>query len=359
MTIRATAIAVVLTSLVVFVLHESAALMAPIFVSLLIAYALDPIVNVLMRLRVSRVGAAILTYVLLAVLTGSLTRLVVTQVDAFVADLPGAVSDATRMWAAAAAQGPPSPIEHVRRAARELNGAVDAQKPPAPPDVNRVQVESPPFNVDALLASAGVSFAVVATEAAGIGLLSFLMICAGDLYRRKLITIGGRAFQSRRLTIEVIRAIDVQIQRYLLRRLLISATVAAATPAGLWLVGLSHPLVWGVIAGVLNVVSFIGPTAAVALVAVAAFLQFKAIEPTLLAAGVAMLVAALEGNVITPGLTSRAGEINTVAVFVSVLFWGWLWGVAGLVLAIPIMVAVKAAADHIEPLQPIGELLGL
>src|SRR5581483_10951906 len=124
-------------------------------------------------------------------------------------------------------------------------------------------------------------------------------------------------------------------------------------------VGLSHAIVWGVIAGVLNVLPFIGPTVGVALIAAAAFLQFKAIEPALAAGGVAMAVAALEGNVITPALTSRAGDINTVAVFVSVLFWGWMWGIAGLVLAIPIVVAIKAAADHIEPLQPIGELLGL
>jgi predicted PurR-regulated permease PerM len=66
----------------------------------------------------------------------------------------------------------------------------------------------------------------------------------------------------------------------------------------------------------------------------------------------------LEGNLITPWLTSRAGELNTVAVFVSVLFWGWMWGVWGLLLAVPIMIAIKAAADHIEPLQPFGELLG-
>jgi predicted PurR-regulated permease PerM len=76
------------------------------------------------------------------------------------------------------------------------------------------------------------------------------------------------------------------------------------------------------------------------------------------AGGLATAVAALEGNLITPWLTSRAGEVNTVAVFMSVLFWGWMWDVWGLLLAVPIMVAVKAAADHVEPLQPIGELLG-
>jgi len=89
-----------------------------------------------------------------------------------------------------------------------------------------------------------------------------------------------------------------------------------------------------------------------------AFLQFNTLEMTAAAGGWAGLVAVLEGNLISPWLTSRAGELNTVAVFVSVLFWGWMWDVWGLVLAIPIMVAIKAAADHIEPLQPLGELLG-
>jgi predicted PurR-regulated permease PerM len=109
---------------------------------------------------------------------------------------------------------------------------------------------------------------------------------------------------------------------------------------------------------VLNVMPFIGPTAGVALVAVVAFLQFHTIEMTAAAGGVAGAIAALEGNLVSPWLTGRAGELNTVAVFVSVLFWGWMWNVWGLVLAIPIVVAVKAAADHIEPLQPLGELLG-
>ena len=96
----------------------------------------------------------------------------------------------------------------------------------------------------------------------------------------------------------------------------------------------------------------------VALITLVAFLQFNTLEMTAAAGGWAGLVAVLEGNLISPWLTSRAGELNTVAVFVSVLFWGWMWDVWGLVLAIPIMVAIKAAADHIEPLQPLGELLG-
>ena len=96
----------------------------------------------------------------------------------------------------------------------------------------------------------------------------------------------------------------------------------------------------------------------VAICAVVAFVQFHTVQATLEAGGVATLIAALEGNLITPWITGRAGELNTVAVFVSVLFWGWMWSVWGLLLAVPIMVSIKAAADRIKPLQPLGELLG-
>jgi len=94
------------------------------------------------------------------------------------------------------------------------------------------------------------------------------------------------------------------------------------------------------------------------MIATAAFIQFKTLPMAAGAGGAALVVAAVEGNVFTPLLMSRAGELNTVAVFVSVLVWGWVWDIWGLLLAVPIMVGVKAAADHIEPLKPIGELLG-
>jgi predicted PurR-regulated permease PerM len=121
---------------------------------------------------------------------------------------------------------------------------------------------------------------------------------------------------------------------------------------------MDEALALGLVAGVLNVVPFVGPAIAIAICAAAAIIQFHSGTMAAAALGVSGLVAALEGNLITPWLTSRAAELNTVAVFVSVMFWGWMWDVWGLALAIPIMVAIKAAADHIEPLQPLGEMLG-
>jgi predicted PurR-regulated permease PerM len=358
MPIRAIALAVLLATLAIYVLRESASIVAPVFVSLLVAYALEPVVEILMRVRLSRIASALLVYLLLALIAGSLVRQTVAQVRAFMDDLPATIDAARQEWSHAT-KGRSTPLTDVQRAAQELGHAVDGKPLKPPPGVPRVHMVAPPIDVAGFIAAAGFSVAITTTQVALVGLLSFLMICSGDIYKRKLVTLGGRAFERRRLTVEVIRAIDRQIQRYLVVRVLISAIVAAATTAGLWIVGVAHAPIWGVVAGVLNVLPFIGPTCAVAMITAAAFLQFKAVEPTLAAGAAAGLVAALEGNFITPMLTSRAGEINTVAVFVSVLFWGWLWGVAGLLLATPIMVAIKAAADHIDPLQPVGELLGI
>jgi predicted PurR-regulated permease PerM len=96
-------------------------------------------------------------------------------------------------------------------------------------------------------------------------------------------------------------------------------------------------------------------TAATALFAL---LQFGSLQMALLVGGIALLITSLEGNLLTPWLTSRASRMNAVAVFISLLLWGWLWGVWGLLLGMPIMMVVKAVCDRVEDFQPVGELLG-
>ena len=144
----------------------------------------------------------------------------------------------------------------------------------------------------------------------------------------------------------------------MIARLAISLIVVLTTGGGLWCLGVRQPLVLGVLAGALNVLPIVGPGIAIGLIAMVAFVRFHTLEMTAAAGGLATAIVMLEGNLISPWLAGRAGELNTVAVVVSVLFWGWMWEGWGLLLAIPIMVSIKAAADHIAPLQPVGELLG-
>jgi predicted PurR-regulated permease PerM len=116
--------------------------------------------------------------------------------------------------------------------------------------------------------------------------------------------------------------------------------------------------VWGIVAGVTNLIPYIGSVIVMTAAGLVAFLQFNSIQMALVVGGVSLLIHTLVGNLLVPWLTSRTSRMNPVAVFVGVIFWGWLWGIWGLLLGIPILMVVKAVCDRVEDLQPIGELLG-
>ena len=353
--VRGSAILVIAAAAAIYVLHEAAAALIPIFVSVLLAYALEPFIVGLTRWRVPRLVASALVLTLLAALAGAVVRTAHNQARALIDNLPATVASFQRSFVKHQGSGM---LDRLREAADEMNRAAAARGTPPAPGVERVEVVQQGFNVRDYLIGATPGAAAIGLDAFVIVLLTFLLLATGDLYKRKLVKLAGPRLEEKRITLDVIQTIDRQIERYLVVRLLISAIVATATALPLWWLGLDHPIVWGLVAGALNVLPILGPTLAVALISVAAFLQFRSVETTAIAALIAAAVAAVEGNFITPVLTGRAGELNTVAVFIAVLFWGWIWGMWGLLLAIPIMVAIKAAADRIEPLQPVGEVLG-
>jgi predicted PurR-regulated permease PerM len=359
--VRGLAASVVFGAAALYVLREAGAFATPILLAVLLAYALEPFAAAFARCRLPRPLAVVATYVIVALAMFGCARLARQQAIGFVNDLPNTVA-AIKSTVLTSDRGVPSSdrggtIDNLQRAATNLQGAVDGIAPPPSDGVKRVAVAEP-FDVRGYVVSAWTSVVTGGAQLLVTAVLTFVLLLSGDRLKMKLVDLAGPRFDRQIVTIDVIRLIDRQIQRYLVARLAISLIVCGATAAAMWWLGVRQPLVLGAIAGVLNVLPFVGPTVAVAVCAVVAFVQFHSVETTLAAGGAAGIVAVLEGNLITPWLTSRAGELNTPAVFVSVLFWGWMWGVWGLLLAVPIMIAIKAAADHIEPLQPVGEFLG-
>jgi predicted PurR-regulated permease PerM len=156
----------------------------------------------------------------------------------------------------------------------------------------------------------------------------------------------------------VLDDITGHIERYLLVQILTSALVGVATGLAFWGLGLENAAVWGIVAAVTNLIPYIGSVIVMAAAGLVAFLQFNGIQMALLVGGTSLVIHTLVGNLLVPFLTSKTSRMNPVAVFVGVIFWGWLWGIWGLLLGIPIMMVVKAVCDHVEDLQPIGELLG-
>jgi len=343
----------------IYVVRAAAPVLVPVFVSVLASYALAPFVDALGRFaRLPRLAAVVAVYAALAAAGFAAERAVAIEVSAFVHGLPAHIEEVRHALQVRSVRLRPDTtgeLRDVQAAVSELQRPV---QPPAPPGVRRVVEVPPPFDVAEYLLQLTPGAAGLSVQLGAIAIMTFALLLAGDLFKRKLVTLAGPEWSEKRLTVEVMRSIDAQIERYFVVRILISAIVGGATAAVLWAIGLRNAGAWGIAAGILNVVPFVGPAIAVAAITAAAFLQFHAVGAVAAAAGGATAVAAFEGNILTPWLTSRAGELNTVAVFVAILFWGWMWDVWGMILAVPILVAVKAAADRIEPLQPIGELLG-
>ena len=124
-----------------------------------------------------------------------------------------------------------------------------------------------------------------------------------------------------------------------------------------WL-GVRYAGLWGVAAGVLNCIPYFGPTIIMVTSSAAAAMQFRDVSTVAIVASASVLITALEGFLLAPIALGRAASVNSVAVFVAVMFWGWMWGPLGLVLAVPLLMILKTITDHVDSLSSISELLG-
>jgi predicted PurR-regulated permease PerM len=189
-------------------------------------------------------------------------------------------------------------------------------------------------------------------------LLAFFLLAAGDTFRRKLARLAGTSLTRRRVTVEVLNRIDDQIQAYLLTILIANVLIALATWGSLALLGLPNPGMWGAITGVLHVIPYAGTVVAAAAVGVAAFLHTGGLGQAMLAMGIMVAIAVVIGMGVMTWMQGRAARMSPVAVFIGVLFFGWLWGGWGLLLGMPMLAVLKSVADRVEGMRPISELLG-
>jgi predicted PurR-regulated permease PerM len=257
-------------------------------------------------------------------------------------------------------QSQTSPITHVQQAATELEKAANgsATRTPAPPGVQRVQVESTPFRVSDYLLWGSLGVAEAATQLLMVLFLSFFLLASGDLHRRKLVKIVGPSLGKKKVTVQILEEISQRIESFLLVQLATSIIVGVATWLAFRWIGLQQAAVWGVLAGVFNSIPYFGPVIVTGGTATIAFLQFGTLSMALWTGAASLTITSLEGYLLTPWLTSRAARMNAVAVFVGLLFWGWVWNIWGLLLAVPMLMMIKVVCDHIEDFKPVGELMG-
>jgi predicted PurR-regulated permease PerM len=357
--IRSVALTVLAAVAVVLLLQYAQAMIIPIVLGVLISYALDPIVTWMARWHVPRpVGAAILLVVLVSA-GGFLLYGLQTQATAILEQLPQA---AKRLRHALENDRPTTAnaIQQVQSAAAELQRAADAAAPPPAPTtgIQRVQVESPRFNIGEYLMYGSLGLAAAIGQLVLILFLVYFLLASGDLYRRKLVKLAGPSLSEKKIPLQILTEIDRQISAFLIVQLFTSAMVALVSWLAFRAIGLEQAAVWGILAGVFNSIPYFGPVIVSGSVATVGFMQFGNVRMALLVSGMALVITSLEGFLLTPWLSGRAARMNAVAIFVGLLFWGWVWNVWGMLLAVPMLMVIKAVCDHVENLKSVGEFLG-
>jgi predicted PurR-regulated permease PerM len=189
-------------------------------------------------------------------------------------------------------------------------------------------------------------------------LLVMFLLLSGDTFKRKLMRISGPSLSERKITVAILDDIDHSIQNYMLSLLAANILLGLLTWAAFRLIGLDNAGAWAVAAGVLHFIPYLGPALTALATGMAAFMQFESLFMAALVAVSSLAIATLVGTVLLTWLGGKMTKMNTTAVFVALLFWGWLWGVWGLLFAIPIMGMVKVFAERVEDLKPLAELLG-
>jgi predicted PurR-regulated permease PerM len=351
---RSAALVVLAVIAALAMLHWAREFFIPLVLSIMLSSALMPFVDRLERVRVPRGLAAAVLLTIIAGATGAGGLALRDDTQMMLETLP----DAARKLARAVGVGPGArngAIGKVEEAAKEIEKAVQ----PAPErGVQRVRVETPKVDVREYLWTGTIGLLTLIGQGVIVIFLTFFLLAGGATFRRKMINIVGPTFSRRRITLQMLDEITSQIQRYLIVNLGASLVVGISTWLAFAWIGLEQAPVWGVIAAIVNWMPYLGAVVVTGAGTVAAFVQFDSLEKAMLILGASMIIQTLEGYLLLPWLTSRANKMSPVVVFVSVLAFGWLWGVWGLLLGVPMVVIVKSICDRVEDLRPIGELLG-
>jgi predicted PurR-regulated permease PerM len=355
--IQSVALSLVAAAAAIVLLRYMQSVIIPFVLAALIFYALDPAVDRMQRWGLPRaIGAGLMIGLFVASILGlayALEGEVIRTVDR----LPQAVRSVQRMMRQDKGDG--GALSKIRAAAKEIEAST-SEPPAAPVDrsVARVQVAEPAFNASDYLWAGSLGVLNAVNNGIMILFLTYFMLLTDELFKRKLVEIAGPTLSDKKITVKILDDIAGQVERFLVIQVVTSCVVGVATWLALWAMGLREAALWGFFAGLFNSIPYYGPLIVTGGLSAVAFLQFGTFSMTGAVAGVALLITTLEGSLLTPALLGRVAQMNKVAVFAGLLFWSWMWGITGMLLAIPMMMIIKAVCDRVDGLQPVGQLLG-
>jgi predicted PurR-regulated permease PerM len=321
----------------------------PLFLAILAAMALKPLMTGLAYLRIPTAPSAAIVFVLLVASLGigflQLGRPAIRWID----DAP---QHMTELRAKVQNLFPNAErISHALDTMGDL-GATDAEKKAEQKKTPTVEIKDQ-RGTNSLLNWTG-------TVLAGLGevlVLIYLILASGDMFLHKLVRVMP-TLRDKKRAVEISHEVQSNISNYLFSVLLINICMGAVAASGFYFLGVPRPAMWGMLVALLNFVPYFGPVVVAVLLAIVGLLTFDTLWQWLLPAFWYLALHLLESNLVTPILLGKRFTLNPVAIFVSLIFWLWLWGIPGALLSVPILVTVKAICDRIPKAAYISELIG-
>ena len=358
---RGTALGIIATVAFIWALQWSEKFLVPLLLGVFIAYTLSPVVQWLERWHIKRaIGATLVTVLILVAMYATAIRVQGEFVN-IIDELPVLTHKVTKLITDNNG-GQPSTIQQMQAAAAEIEQATAS----VGADGKRVVKKVAPvaaaaggsFKVMDWVLAGSMGLATFVSQATMVVFLVFFLLLAGDTFKRKLVKLTGPSLTRKKVTVHILDDINNSIQAYMFMLLVTNGLLALLMWLALSAIGLENAGAWAIAAGLLHIMPYFGPLLITVATGAAAFMQFENLRMVLLTAGASLAIATLVGTVVATWMTGRIARMNPAAVFVSLLFWGWLWGVWGLLLGVPVVVIIKVVAERVEGWEVVAELLG-
>lgn len=320
----------------------------PIVLAAILNVLLSPLVRLLTRIHLPEpVGAGVVLAVVLAILIFAISLLIGPATQWFARapeTFAGAEGRITELL---------QPILKLRKATARMSALAEGREPAPPESSPTPSLPAPPAGLVTTVLS--LTWRTIASLVITVVLLYFLL-ASGDLFLTKVVRLAP-SLKDKKSAVEISRELESRISRYLICITAINAGLGTCVGLCQWLLGMPNPALWGALAFVLNFIPYLGGTVGIAIVAAVALLSFRSLTWALLPPLAYFGCFFIEGNFVTPNLMGRQMSLSPVIIFAWLTLWGWMWGVFGAFLAVPMLVILKIFSDHLEPLAPLSELL--
>jgi predicted PurR-regulated permease PerM len=328
-----------------YTIYFTRAVLLPLVLALMLSYLLRPVIRTFAKLKIGPPAGAAVVLVSLIGAAAYAVAMLAAPISGWIEKAPFSIQQLQRKLLPLR-----QPMEKVAQASGEIEKlattANTTGKQPTPVEIRRhpisdtLMLRTPEFVVSAVL----------------VLILLYFLLAYDGVFLGKLIKLLPTMSDKKR-AVSIASEIEGQVSRYLFTQTMINTGLGIVVGATVGALGLRNPIMWGAMVAVLNFVPYLGALTGIVCITLGAILSFDSLGYALIFPGVYLGFATLEGNFVTPWVMGRSLTLNPVMILLSLTFWGWIWGIPGIILAVPILAAFKIFCAHIKPMHPLAEFL--